>query len=209
VFPGNVWVFGRGRPGVKVAEDHPVAPCSDKGAARAACEAALRASGARSVIVRLPEFFGPFVTTLTGPPLAALAKGGTATWFGPPDVPVELGYMPDAGRALLAAALAEGVDGATFHWPGHVVTPRAFLEAARARAGGGRARFVPTWVVRAAGLFSGRAKGFADILHLWEDPVVQDGARWRARFGSEGTSLEAALDATLAWHRANPDAWMH
>src|SRR5208283_3986235 len=52
VFPGNVWVFGRGNAGDLVDEQRPASPCSAKGRARAAMEERLRSSGARFSVVR-------------------------------------------------------------------------------------------------------------------------------------------------------------
>lgn len=215
VFPANVWVFGRGRRGERVAEGHPHAPCSRKGRARQRNEERIQASGARFVMLRLPEFYGPHVGTLTGPPLQRIAQGGRATWFGPDDVEVEFVYMPDAARALLAVGLADGVDGEVFHLPGHLpgsaaITPRAFLEVAREVAGGGELRFVPAAFVRAASLVSAQARQFADILHLWTHPVLLAGSKLAARFPElRTTSYRDGIAATIAWHRAHPDARMH
>jgi nucleoside-diphosphate-sugar epimerase len=46
VFPGNVWIYGRGVPGDTIAESRVPAPCSKLGRARLAKEERLRASGA-------------------------------------------------------------------------------------------------------------------------------------------------------------------
>lgn len=209
VFPGNVWIYGRGV-GAPVGEDAQPAPCSTKGRARLDKERKLRSSGVRFVIIRLPEFYGPHVQTLTGPPLAAIARGTTATWFGPPDVPVELVYMPDAAAALVEIGLG-AADGDVFHLPGvETTTPRRFLSLATEISGRGSLRFVPAWVVRAAALVHGRAREFADILHLWTDPVLLDGTKVRSRYPDlPTTSYRSGLAETLAWLRRNPDARMH
>jgi nucleoside-diphosphate-sugar epimerase len=209
VFPANVWIYGRGD-GTPVAEDARPAPCSTKGHARARKEERIRASGVRFTMLRLPEFYGPHVQTLTGPPLMAIAHGRTATWFGPADVPIELVYMPDGAAALLEVGL-NAPDGETFHLPGAAVTtPRRFFALACELANGGSLRALPAWVVRAAGLVSPKARGFADILHLWTDPIVLDGTKLRTRFPNlTSTSYRDGLTATLAWLRANPRAPMH
>ncbi len=211
VFPGNVWVFGRGRPGDRVDELRPHAPCSDKGRTRAAKEARLAASGIRYAVVRLPEFYGPHVTTLTGPPLRNLARGGTATWYGDADLPIELVFMPDGAAALVEVAAAPSTDGRTFHLPGtETITARQFFALAIELAGGGRQRAFPSWMVRVAGLVVPAARNFADILHLWEDPILLDGARWRARFGPPpATPYREGLRQTIDWLRANPSIKMH
>lgn len=211
VYPANVWVFGRGTRGVRVAEDVPPSPCSEKGRTRARNEATLRASQARWSIVRLPEFYGPHVTTLTGPPLRNLVLGKTATWFGDPDLEVELVFMPDAARTLVDVALAADTEREVFHLPGaSAITPRRFFDEA-ARQAGGRARFraLPTWTVKLAAPFSVSARGFADILHLWEDPILLDGSKVEARFAPKPTPYAEGIAATLAWLRDNPGVKMH
>jgi nucleoside-diphosphate-sugar epimerase len=211
VFPANVWVYGRGVLGRRVAEDAPYAPCSAMGRARQAKEERIRASAARFVMIRLPEFYGPGVQTLSGPPLLRISQRRRATWFGPGDVDVELVYMPDAAQALLTIGLADGVDGELFHLPGaSAVTPRAFFAIAREVAGGGRLRCVPAWLVKAAVPFNAEARAFADILHLWTHPILLDGAKLSARFPELAcTPYREGLTATIAWLRKNPGARMY
>jgi nucleoside-diphosphate-sugar epimerase len=211
VFPGNVWVYGPRRPGERVPDDAPYAPASEKGAARARIEQEIQAAGIRWTIVRIAEFYGPHVATLLGPPLRALTRGEAATWYGPGDVEIELAYMPEVGRSVLAAALAPQAENRRLNVPtAGPITPRRFLELARARAGGGSARFVPAIGVRLAAWVYAPATAFADILHLWTDPVILDCSGWRALgLPDGGTSYEAGIDATLAWWKAHPDARTH
>ncbi|MBI4956664.1 MAG: NAD(P)H-binding protein [Myxococcales bacterium] len=211
VFPANVWIFGRGRPGEIVDETRAPAPSSELGRARAKKEARLRASGVRFAMVRLPEFYGPHVQTLTGPPLRRIAAGRTGIWFGPPDVEVELVLMPDAARVLLDVGLADGVDGETFHYPGAaLITPRAFFAEARRIASGGRFLALPALAVRAAALVSPMARSFADILHLWEAPILLDGKKLGRRFPHVRTTpYSEGLAATIDWLRRNPGARMY
>ncbi|MCC6900978.1 MAG: sugar nucleotide-binding protein [Polyangiaceae bacterium] len=211
VYPGNVWVFGRGRPGTRYDERAPHAPCSSKGRTRAGNEATLRASGVSYSVVRLPEFYGPHVTTLTGPPLRNIAQGRTARWFGDPDLPIELVYMPDAARLLVDVATDAGAANESFHLPGaSAITPRAFFaEGVRQAGGRGKLQALPTWVVRAAGVLSPSARAFSDILHLWEAPILLDGGKARERFDLRPTPYSEGLERTLGWLREHPDVKMH
>jgi nucleoside-diphosphate-sugar epimerase len=211
VFPGNVWIYGLGSPGDVIPESRTPAPCSKLGRARLAKEDAIRASGVRFVIVRLPEFYGPHVQTLTGPPLKRIAEGRTGIWFGPTDIAVEFVFMPDAARVLVDIGLAADVDGETFHLPGVApTTPRAFFSEAVGIAGSGGFAGLPAWTVRMAGIASPMARTFADILHLWENPVLLDGAKLRARLPEfHSTPYREGLTATIAWLRANPGVKMY
>lgn len=216
VFPANVWVFGPGHADPKthrVNEDAPFAPASNKGRARAAKEERIRAAGIRYTMLRLPEFYGPHVGTLTGPPLTRIAHGRTGSWFGPADVDVEFVFMPDAAEALMTIGLADDalVNGHVFHCPGtDAITPRAYLRLAVELAGMGGARFLPAWVVRVAALGSTQAREFADILHLWTAPLLLDGKKLAAAFPQlKTTSYRDGIAQTIEWLRAHPDAPMH
>lgn len=211
VFPGNVWIYGRGIAGDAVPETRAPSPCSNLGRARLAKEERLRNSGIRYAIVRLPEFYGPHVQTLTGPPLKKIVQGHTGRWFGRPDLAVEFVFMPDAARVLLDIGLSADVDGETFHLPGVApTTPSAFFSQAVQLAGTGAFSAFPTWTVRAAGLVLPMARTFSDILHLWEDPVLLDGAKLHRRLPDfRSTSYRDGLTATIDWLRANPNARMY
>lgn len=206
VFPANVWVFGPRAPGERVADDAPFAPASRKGEARASIESRIRTSGVPFTIARIAEFYGPGVTTLTARSLGALARGETATWYGPPDVAIELAYMPDAAEGILAAALSRECLNRSINVPTFAsTTPREFLELACARAGHGSVRFLPAAAVRAAGLVSETARAFADILHLWTHPVLLATDTWRALgLPLPKTDYAAGIDRSLAWLREGP-----
>jgi nucleoside-diphosphate-sugar epimerase len=209
VFPANVWVFGRGAPGQLVAEHAAYAPCSKLGEARRVKEERIRRAGIRWVMVRLPEFYGPHVQTLTGPPLQQISRGARARWWGP----VELIYMPDAAEVLLDVGLAPDVDGEVFHLPGTAhTTARKFFANAIRIADGGSLSVMPAFLVRTAAVVHPLARAFADILHLWEHPILLDGTKLHARLpdlARRVTSYEDGLAATLAWLRANPEARMY
>jgi nucleoside-diphosphate-sugar epimerase len=211
VFPANVWVFGKGTPGARVNELASFAPISTKGRARAEKEARIKSSGVRYTMLRLPEFYGPHVGTLTGPPLMRIAHRRKGTWLAPMDVDVEFVFMPDAAEALLTIGLADGMDGEVFHFPGaSAITPRSFLELAVDVAKGGTVGRLPVPIVRLAGVFSKEAREFVDILHLWTDPILLDGGKLSKCFPQiRTTPYREGLAQTIAWLRENPNAPMH
>jgi hypothetical protein len=100
--------------------------------------------------------------------------------------------MPDAARVLLDVGLAQE-HGQTFHLPGDgPTTPQTLFSQAIRIAGAGNFAALPGWTVRAAGVTVARA--FADILHLWEAPVLLDGTKLRARLlGLRSTPYEKGL----------------
>lgn len=207
VFPGNVWIFGKPRGDRRIDEAHPRAPCSTRGRLRLELETELERSGVRHTIVRLPEFYGPGVTTLTAPPLRAILDGRRALWFGDLDATVEFVFMPDGARAMLEAGLAPDGDAETVHVPGLHTTPRRFLTLA-AQLAGSRSRPVglPILALAAVGLVHPLARAAADIGHLWTHPVLLDGSRYIARFDAvPQTPYEEGLPQTLEFLRAHPE----
>lgn len=207
VFPANVWVYGRGRPGVLIDEARVPSPISSRGVLRARMEQAIRDAPIAYSIVRLPEFYGPSVVTLTAYPFRAALAGKRARWPGPLDVEVELVYMPDAGKALVAVAADPAAAGEVFHLPGTRTTPRQFIAAVYAAAGARPRVFAAKpWLLALLGVFDGTLRAIADIGHLWTDPILLDGAKYAARFGAVPTTpLADAIATTMAWHRARPD----
>jgi nucleoside-diphosphate-sugar epimerase len=211
VFPGNVWSYGPGTPNTSIDEARSLAPTSNKGRLRALLETMLAQSGVEHVIVRLPEFYGPNVANpLMGEPFRAALAGRVITWLGGRlDVNVEYLFVPDGAEAMLQLALAPGVDNERFHIPGAgPITPRHFFELvqtqADSRAG---VRALPTWLMRATGLVVRDAREFADILHLWTDPILLDGRRYLSRFGAlPSTPYAAGIQRTLAWFKEHPHA---
>lgn len=195
VFPGNVWIYGPGD-GREIDESRAPSPTSQRGRLRAEMEESVRTSGVRHAIVRLPEFYGPNVVSLTARVFAAKKH---VAWPGDIDANVEIVYMPDAARAMVRVGCAENTDGETFHIPAARTTPRAFV-----RMAGKRAWSVPPFALRIAGLFDETAAGAADIAHLWTDPVLLDGAKYRQWFGEiPMTPYEEGIANTRQWFAAH------
>jgi nucleoside-diphosphate-sugar epimerase len=206
VFPANVWVYGPGRAGDLVAESRAPSPTSRRGKLRADMEWTIRTAGIRHAILRLPEFYGPSVLTLTARVFRRALADRRTYWPGPLDVAIEAVYMPDAARAMVEVGTAVGCDADVFHLPGARTTPRRFVELVY-RTAGRKPRLwgAPRWVLSAAGLFDATARAVSDIGHLWTEPILLDGGKYAARFGTIPlTPIADAVAATLDWHRAHP-----
>jgi nucleoside-diphosphate-sugar epimerase len=189
------------------AESRAPSPTSQRGKLRAEMEQQIRAAGIRYAMVRLPEFYGPSVVSLTARVFRAALADRRALWPGPLEVAIELVYMPDAARVLVEVAIAADCDAAVFHLPGARTTPRQFVGLVY-RAAGRKPRVfgVPRWLLSAGAVFDATARGAADIGHLWTHPILLDGTNYTARFGAiPQTPLADAIAMTLAWHRAHPE----
>jgi nucleoside-diphosphate-sugar epimerase len=204
VFPGNVWVFGKGATGQKVNESQPLAPISRKGRVRAKLEQMLRNSGARYIIVRLPEFYGRNLTNdLMGKPFEDALRGRAITWYGCyPEVRVEYMFMPDAANAVIEVGTDEGVDGEIFHVPGFAeITLRALWNEVAIIAGrGSRVQMMFPLAIKALRYISPIVRELDDILHLWSDTILLDGSKHEWRFGRiPRRSYEQGIEKTPRW----------
>jgi nucleoside-diphosphate-sugar epimerase len=207
VFPCNVYVYGMSSPAV-VTEATPFAPTTEKGRIRVEMEAMVEAAtvqGARSILVRAGDFFGPgYVNSWFR---QAVAKGGRqltrVQTLTPEGVGHSWAYLPDLGEAFVRlierrATLApfERVNFAGHYDEGG----RAFAQALR--------RVVKTpdlpikpfawWQVALASPFVPFLREAYGMRWLWRHPLKLDNTRLVSLIGPEPhTPLDTAIDAAL------------
>jgi nucleoside-diphosphate-sugar epimerase len=211
VLPGNVYNFGPDALPL-LTEDAPQHPVTRKGAIRVEMERRLFAAstqGARVLIVRAGDFFGPgagstwFAQGLVkaGRPVTAVSNPCR------PGVGHQWAYLPDVARTM--AELLERRDSlpafATFHMAGHwdadgsqiarsiqrVVTRRTGKEP--------RLTGFPWWLVSLASPFVTMCREMGEMRYLWREPVQLDNSRLKALLCREPhTPLDEAVEATLA-----------
>jgi nucleoside-diphosphate-sugar epimerase len=211
LFPGNVYGLGRttGRP---VDESAPMRPCSRKGLLRVELENALRvaaAEGARVLIVRAGDFFGPSVRNGMVDPLFGLAaKGKAMQTFGRLEVPHQWAYMPDLARAAVDLMAGARAAFEVVHYAGIVADPARAMCEAIARAAGQpdlKARVMPWWLLRLAGIFDPVARELIELGYLWDESLILDGGKLRHLLPAHrDTPLPEAVAATLADYRLKP-----
>jgi nucleoside-diphosphate-sugar epimerase len=201
LFPGNVYNFGPDAWPV-TAENAPQTPLTRKGRIRARMETALAQSGAKVLIVRAGDFFGP---TPGGNWLAqGLVKAGrpiaAVTYPGPLDRPHAWAWLPDLAESMVR--LAERDDLAqveVFHHRGHVLTGAELIAALQAVAGRGLAvQKFPWFALAALAPFNEMFREMLEMRYLWDEALALDNRRLIAKLGAEPhTPIEAALRAAL------------
>jgi hypothetical protein len=60
---------------------------------------------------------------------------------------------------------------------------------------------MPRWMLKAAGLFVPLVREVEEMAYQWEEPLVIDDRRFRARFGVLPADADEAAAATVAWAR--------
>lgn len=211
VLPGTIYNFGPDAFPM-LSEDSPQHPVTRKGAIRAEMEAGLkRASdeGARVLIVRAGDFFGPkagnnwFSQGLVkqGQPVGKISYPGAR------GVGHDWAYLPDVARTMveLLARRAALEPFACFHMRGHrdhdgtqfAAAIQRVVERRTGRKPGVGA--FPWWLLALASPFNTTLRELREMRYLWRTPIRMDNARLVATLGHEPhTPLDEAIEATLA-----------
>ena len=215
VLPGTVYNFGPDAfpaPGQSLAEDAPQRPLTRKGAIRVELEARLArasAQGARVIIVRAGDFFGPragnnwFSQGLVKPgqPVRSVLSPGA------PGIGHQWSYLPDVARTMLQllALRATLPAFARFHMAGHWDHDGRQMTGAIVRvveqATGARPalKYFPWWLVSLASPFVATMRELREMRYLWQTPLSMENARLLVVLGQEPhTPLDEAVRATLA-----------
>ncbi|MFN0164922.1 MAG: NAD(P)H-binding protein [Bryobacteraceae bacterium] len=194
----------------RVAETHPRTPAAFKGKMRKEQEdaalAADDAGGLRTLVLRLPDFYGPHTeVSIAGVVLGAALRNVAAPWLGPPDLPHEFIFVPDAAGVILDLAGRDDVWGQAWNLGGAgTITPRQFIETTYRELGlRPRMRNGGKWFLRLGGLFSKVMGELREMYYLQETPVILDDSRLAARLGPlPKTPYAEGIARTVNWARA-------
>ncbi|NJS40357.1 MAG: NAD-dependent epimerase/dehydratase family protein [Rhodobacteraceae bacterium] len=204
----NLYAYGvAGR----LHEGLPLAATTRKGSTRAALSRRLfeayTGGELRTVSPAARDFFGPGVrVSAIGERLwPALLKGKPVDWFGNPDLPHSLTYVPDFARALVRLGAEERAWGRAWHvLSPEPLTPRQVIARMAALAGlpEPKVRQTPALMLRLVGLFVPAAGEIIEMGYSYNEPFVMDDSAYREAFGGTSTDWETALTATLAFWRS-------
>ncbi len=187
-----------------------VAPRSRKGALRAQAAALMLDSGKRGgrrvAIARAADFFGPGATlsAIFGERFFRRVFAGKAgESFGNPEMLHSYSYVPDVAAGLVTLGTSSSAEG-IYMLPVQPAEPtRAVIERFYRVLGKNLSvARVPTWALRAMGLFDPSIRELVEMVYQWEQPFVVDDERMRIEFGLSPTPWDEAIDATVAWGRA-------
>jgi nucleoside-diphosphate-sugar epimerase len=207
LLPGTVYNYG---PDAFPEPDEasPQNPLTVKGRIRAEMELRLReatAGGAKALIVRAGDFFGPragnnwFAQGLVKPgrPVAAI------TYPGQPGVGHQWAYLPDVARTMVRLLGREEAlePFSTFHMQGHWDEDGTQMIAAIRRATGRPdlpVRAFPWRLLMLASPFVPLFRELREMRYLWQVPLRMRNARLTGVLGAEPhTPLDEAVRATL------------
>jgi len=194
VFFDNVYMYGKVQG--PMTEQTPDAPCSKKGAVRAAIATTLmddvKAGNVSALIARSADFYGP--NTRNGVPNVLVfenfAKGAAASWLVNAKVPHSLTFIPDAARGVAMLAERDSAFNQVWHLPTAASPPtgQEFIEMAAAAFGvKPRYRVLSKPLLRVVGWFDPRVRESYEMLYQSAEPYLFDSAKFATEFGFAGT----------------------
>jgi nucleoside-diphosphate-sugar epimerase len=204
-------VYGYGVPQTpRVAENHPREPQSRKGRFRKAQEdAALQADRDgkfRTLVLRLPDFYGPAAEqSLADLIFRAALTGKPAMWLGDPDLPHEFVYVPDVAPMLLDLMAREDSYGHAWNFGGPgTITGREFISEVYALAGRQpRVRAFGKLMLQLAGLVHPMSRELVELHYLGTTPVILDDSKLERHLGwLQKTPYRDGIRATMESYRA-------
>ena len=212
VFADNLYMFGPVRG--PIHDGSAQEPSSKKGRVRKELADALLADHAAGrmpvTIGRASDYFGPGGSgSVAGLVVDDALAGKKARWPASADMPHTFSYLPDVARGLVTLGSRDDADGSAWVLPAAPpLTARGFVQHLERALGQPVQLSVTSKVaMRVAGLFIAEAREIPDIWYQFETPFVADASRFESVLGPFAvTPVDEALEATVAWYRAQAPA---
>lgn len=159
-----------------------------------------------TMIVRLPDFYGPDAdNSLANPIFRAALDGKTANWIGPVNTPHEFVFVPDTGPVIADLASCAECYGEAWNYggPGEINAMDFITRIYRAVGRGPKYRSVGRGMLKLMGWFSPLYRELPEMLYLQETPIILDDSKLLHKFGAvHKTSYDEGIRKTLDWMRA-------
>jgi nucleoside-diphosphate-sugar epimerase len=194
----------------RVPESQPHAPNTRKGRFRLEQEQAVlerNASGFATMVVHLPDFYGPNAElSYANAFIREALAGKTASFIGPLGALREFVYVPDVAEPLLRLAMFDDAYGRCWNLGGRSIEARDFVNNTFAAIGAPpKYRSIPKFMLQAVGIVQPFMREVAEMYYLFaSDFVLDDSALQRRLGGYAKTPIEEGLAQTVTWMRSNP-----
>lgn len=197
----NIYAYGPSK--TEVNENTKKDPHTKKGKIRLAMENRLKSSNVPSLIVHMPDLYGPNAeNTIFHETLKNVARNKTANFVGNPKVAREFIFTFDAAKAMVELASREDTYNENWNIPSvHPVTGEKILEILRQKVGYQKSfRTVSKTMIRLLGLFQPFMREMVEMMYLTETPVILNGEKYETEIGSiPQTPYEEGIEQTLRW----------
>lgn len=207
VFPGNVYVYGSAKYN-PVDEKHPHAAHTKKGQIRMEMEEMMvlanQDHGLQYTVVRMPDFYGPFVVNGFSEELYINAiKGKAVRWIGDLNTEIELIYIEDGGEAMVLAALDGKSNGEVFNIPGIAATTAQKYLSEIVKTAGTNSKtstLNSNFLFKIIGLFIPVVKELVEMLYLKREKLILDGKKFTEVLGPlPVTEYKVGIKNTVDW----------
>jgi nucleoside-diphosphate-sugar epimerase len=216
VYHDSIYLYGEADG--PLTEDSPPAAATAKGRLRAEMATtfmnAVEEGRIEGAIGRTADMYGPgllnsaYGSTFGQRHLYPLLAGKTVNVIGDPDSPHAYAYVEDVARGLAVLAREPEAVGRAWHLPAAPArSHRQLLDIAGAAVGVEakvRASRLSSPVIRVLGRFQSDTAEVAEMLYLFERPLVVSHQAFEHAFEAQPTPHEDALAATLEWYQAHP-----
>jgi nucleoside-diphosphate-sugar epimerase len=203
LFAGNIYNYSADV--TELTPDTPQEPARDKGEIRMRIEAmmaaAAKAGEFQFVVVRAPDFYGPYAhETNFDMALLTRLKAGIVYYPGTLSIGHSWAYLPDLGKAFVKVAEARKTLGTvdSLHFAGHFATGNQLVEIVRdALPMPVKVKPMPWGLMRMMGIFVPVVREVLKMRYLWEVPHRLVDPRMAALLGPDfGTPMREAVTAT-------------
>ncbi|QDP99374.1 SDR family NAD(P)-dependent oxidoreductase [Lysinibacillus fusiformis] len=198
----NIYAYGRVSINV-VTEDARKDPQTKKGKIRLAMERTLMDSSVPSLIVHMPDLYGPNAeNTILHETLKSVVQDKKANYVGNMQVAREFLYTFDGAKAMIELALRSDTYNQNWHVPAvHTVTGEQLVTILRNITGYKReVRTVSKAMIRILAIFSPFMKEMKEMMYLTEQPVILSGEKYEKAIGTlPQTSYKEGLQETMLW----------
>jgi len=209
VLVSSVYAYGVPRTS-RVAETHPREPATRKGAWRREQEDlvldARKKGQLDGLVVRLPDFYGPFAdNSMANPIFRAALAGKTANWVGPMGAPHEFVFTPDAAPAIVDLALRPECYNQAWNFGGACEISAVDFITRVYRAVGRQPRYrtAGRGLLKIMGWFNPVIRELVEMMYLQETPVILDDGKLLGKLGAvHKTPYDEGIRMTLDWMRA-------
>lgn len=202
----NLYMYDSSGP---ITEASPIAPASRKGALRQKMAEEVMAAHSRDEVrataLRSSDYYGPGVvgSAFGEVVFGRLVAGRTALLSGAADCLHSFAYIEDVGRAAAVLGTDERALGRAWMTPHAPARTQCGMveEAGRALGTAPRARVIPPYLMRLAGLVVPAARASVEMMYAFTAPLVVDSTRMEREFQLSPTAIPIGIARTVAWYR--------
>jgi len=202
VFADNIYAYGR-QPVSKTIETTKKEPHTRKGKIRLEMESRLKSSKVPSLIVHLPDLYGPNAeNTILYETLKKVNQNKPANYIGSMQIAREFLYTADGAKAMIELSLRNDAFNQNWNIPAaHPITGEDILAILRREVGYQKSvRTVSKNMIRFIGLFQPAMREVVEMMYLTEEPVVLSGRKYETEIGPlPKTPYQVGLIRTLDW----------